>query len=474
MLNKSTSHSDHVVQSGVAQYPIGFEFQYNGDDTPQIRVTIGAMVAEENLHFVITEDLLNIKLIPLEEEAPEDPNDYSWLEKWVGMSLVIERDIPFVQESDYQVGRISPERIEKDFDLSVMRDQEIRNQANKDRKAANEQIGQLRQDMDDEFAAVDSRFDFIQEQTDAKFAEVDSRIDDVQEQTDAKFAKTDIAISGLAVGVTANEAAIQEVRSDFTAADQSIRGDVNSVTAAVAKKQDKLTAGDNIVISGNVISAIGAGGGAGFDAIVVQELPAAGQKGVIYLVPKDGTAPDVYDEYVWVTATQTFESIGTTKVDLSGYLPLSGGEMTGLLTLNAETKPSAVYYGTPILRLKAETEDGTTKLDHTLSLTPGGILLANGLKINGLGDLKPKDEWQGLGDVLTPWSTVYAKKLRNGADINIPTEGGTLARLEDLANIDALPDQSGNAGKVLTTDGSTASWQEPQGGTKVIIREWEE
>lgn len=37
-----------------------------------------------------------------------------------------------------------------------------------------------------------------------------------------------------------------------------------------------------------------------------------------------------------------------------------------------------------------------------------------------------------------------------------------------------LPDQTGNAGKVLTTDGTTASWQAPSGGTRVIFREWEE
>lgn len=44
---------------------------------------------------------------------------------------------------------------------------------------------------------------------------------------------------------------------------------------------------------------------------------------------------------------------------------------------------------------------------------------------------------------------------------------------DKIADFEALPDQTGNAGKVLTTDGTTASWQEPTGGTKVIFREWE-
>ena len=56
----------------------------------------------------------------------------------------------------------------------------------------------------------------------------------------------------------------------------------------------------------------------GIDFQVVQELPQTGVKGVIYLVSNSGTAPNVYDEYIWVN--NTFEKIGTTAVDLSGYV----------------------------------------------------------------------------------------------------------------------------------------------------------
>lgn len=53
---------------------------------------------------------------------------------------------------------------------------------------------------------------------------------------------------------------------------------------------------------------------------VVQTLPATGQAGVIYLVSNSGSAPNIYDEYIW-TGT-AMEKIGTTDVDLSGYQPL--------------------------------------------------------------------------------------------------------------------------------------------------------
>ena len=40
-----------------------------------------------------------------------------------------------------------------------------------------------------------------------------------------------------------------------------------------------------------------------------------------------------------------------------------------------------------------------------------------------------------------------------------------------LANIDALPDQTGNAGKYLQTDGTDATWEEVQGAVSGIFYE---
>lgn len=50
------------------------------------------------------------------------------------------------------------------------------------------------------------------------------------------------------------------------------------------------------------------------------ELPAQGQKGVIYLVKHDHSDPaSVYDEYLWIAATSTYERIGSTDIDMSQY-----------------------------------------------------------------------------------------------------------------------------------------------------------
>lgn len=56
----------------------------------------------------------------------------------------------------------------------------------------------------------------------------------------------------------------------------------------------------------------------GVEFEVVQTLPATGDAGTIYLVPNQGTTPNIYDEYIYVN--NAFEKIGTTEIDLSNYV----------------------------------------------------------------------------------------------------------------------------------------------------------
>lgn len=75
----------------------------------------------------------------------------------------------------------------------------------------------------------------------------------------------------------------------------------------------------------------------GIDFTVVQTLPQTGEKGVIYLVSNSGTGSNIYDEYIWVDGTPSgsFEKIGTTDVDLSGYVQAS--EMHALTNAEIDT-----------------------------------------------------------------------------------------------------------------------------------------
>lgn len=57
-----------------------------------------------------------------------------------------------------------------------------------------------------------------------------------------------------------------------------------------------------------------------FSISLVESLPETGEKMVLYLVSKGGESPDVYDEYIWIEQTSSFEFLGTTAPDLTGYV----------------------------------------------------------------------------------------------------------------------------------------------------------
>lgn len=92
----------------------------------------------------------------------------------------------------------------------------------------------------------------------------------------------------------------------------------------------------NSIIKAYVDSAISSVAGLQFEKVTT--LPATGENGVIYLVPNSGSTKNSFDEYVWITVdgTSDFEKIGTTDVDLSGYvlsselIPLTTAEIDAI------------------------------------------------------------------------------------------------------------------------------------------------
>ena len=215
---------------------------------------------------------------------------------------------------------------------------------------------------------------------------------------------------------------------------------------------------------------------------VVTELPETGEENIIYLVPKAGEGNDVHDEYIWVNSA--YELIGTTAVDLSGYLPLTGGTMTGTISFVYNDGP----YGNKTL-ISWKSNEG---FDQRIRTGQGGTgiefaFLNTTINFSQSGSLFGITQ---LGTQIEPVSTIYTNKLSTkdlsgvGGDLIVPTESGTLARVEDINAIGgdgtagqvltktevgmawqdatgggaSIPDQTGNAGKFLTTDGTTASW----------------
>lgn len=54
---------------------------------------------------------------------------------------------------------------------------------------------------------------------------------------------------------------------------------------------------------------------------VVAVLPASGDTGTLYFVPNSGSAPNQYDEYIWLN--NAWEKLGTQTIDLSNYIQKS-------------------------------------------------------------------------------------------------------------------------------------------------------
>lgn len=258
MVNSELSEISYVIQAGVTTYPIGFEYHFNENNSPQLLVKIGESVAIINVDFQLSADESEIILIPTEEEAraQTSPSDTRWMDRIVGQELLITRDIPFVQTSDYSVGRINPEQIEYDFDRAVMRDQEILHQlsdfsvdvalaeslANAAVETANEAATAANQATATANTALDTANTAVVTANEAKATATQASQDAVDAMADAASAvnKADAA------DMTATTA--MEIAAEATTIAQGAE-------AAVANKQDKLVAGQGITIDGNTISA---------------------------------------------------------------------------------------------------------------------------------------------------------------------------------------------------------------------------
>ena len=537
MINNTESKKLYKVQSGVTEYPIGFPFQCNSDGVPQLAVTIGTTYLQLNYNCKLSEDNGTLILIPTEEEAETltGPEDYSWMDKWVDAPLVITRDIPFVQESDYQVGRISPEQIEKDFDLSVMRDQILLDKIGEYTTDVSEELESLHTDISDinaelatkatkteldnykltANAAIDANATAIQK-TREDYISADSEIHQILNSHTAELTTLRGNQASLGDQVAGIEGKIPESASDtnhlitkqqLLDEEMDIRDDLNEglselqtqITAqdtAIAGKQEKLIAGDNIVIGsdGKTISATGAGGGAGLSFIVYDALPETGESGIIYLVPKDGEAPDIYNEYVWITATQTFELIGSTQVDLSDYATKE--ELANIDVLPDQTDNAGKFLTTDGTTASWSDKPLVNKATGIGSLAVGGVPKQRSTTVFGMYAgynaesfstiVGYSAESRGNYGVAIGYSAGVGigatKAIQLGSGINndantfkVANANGNFEMMDANGTIpaDRMSATAGTTGQVLTKTDAGMEWQEAS-GTTITLKEYDE
>lgn len=116
--------------------------------------------------------------------------------------------------------------------------------------------------------------------------------------------------------LTTYENDIESIKVNGTA--QTITNKAVDIT--VPTNNNQLTNGAGYQTASQVSSAISSAiaGVTQFDYSIVSSLPSTGTKGTIYLVSNSGTGTNIYDEYIYVNSA--FEKIGTTEVNLSGYV----------------------------------------------------------------------------------------------------------------------------------------------------------
>lgn len=119
---------------------------------------------------------------------------------------------------------------------------------------------------------------------------------------------------------------------------ESIKTQIESYGYQTAADVDSIVSGKGYQTSSQVSAAIASAVGeiTQLSTEVVTSLPTTGVAGTIYFVAHSHSdSGDAYDEYIWITSTKTFEKIGHTDVNLSGYAKLADFSEVGTAELDA-------------------------------------------------------------------------------------------------------------------------------------------
>lgn len=294
-----------------------------------------------------------------------------------------------------------------------------------------------------------------------------------------------------------------DIRDDLNESVSELQSQITAQAAEIATKQDKLIAGDNITIVDNVISATGGGGGVSGDylplsggtltgPLTVPEFAVSTAEGAfsvsitagvatiatnngldIVSQTKFDKAPTTDDNTTWANALDTSlvskRQVAAAMPDTSNFA--TNGQLDDLRTyveLSDQANISALNATASAL------EEQIAEKQDALGFVPENA--AN--KVNDIADVVDRENQYPtvhyLETMIQEQASQFVDALEQKQDVLTAGENITISNNVISAKGGAsLPDQSGNAGKVLTTDGTTASWQDaPASGTKVIIKRY--
>ncbi len=217
-------------------------------------------------------------------------------------------------------------------------------------------------------------------------------------------------------------------------------------------------------------------GGAEFRVEVVDELPAKGENGVLYLVPNSGSGHNIYDEYVWIESQEKFEKIGTTEIDLSQYYTkteadgifvakvVGKGLSTNDYTDNDKTKLAGLenYDDTDVKAAIADLEDAVDEKQD--KLTPG-----NGIIIQPDGTIKTDVDYAATVDYvdgsISNTLDYVVQEDQNEHNGRVAGDNLILAKIGDLSDLETEDKSS-----VVAAINEAAAGGGGGGGLKVYER----
>ena len=168
--------------------------------------------------------------------------------------------------------------------------------------------------------------------------------------------------------------------------------------------------------------------------------------------------------YVWsgtawggISSTAAIYRYSYTAV--GGETSESGPDDNGLTLSYLPGKEQVYLNGVLLVRNSDYSATTGTSITSLAALSAGDILEIITFTAFDLATAIPNTVFDAKGDLLVASGADTPGKLSVGTDGYFLKANSSAALGVEWAAVDALPSQTGNSGKYLTTDGSTASWQ---------------